>query len=358
MSQDRFLFLSLLGKIDSSYVEQSFQDWQHEEKKIFLRRYRNKIACAVLAIVLTAGCIFHTEVKAALQTVVTLISEMLGIEEDISSFTDIKNIPVTDNGITLTLEEVVLDKNQLLILVSQKFETEKEETDTELLENVKINGVKLDILKDYITDTTLDKPAHKYVLGYYLGDDIVLDDTLEIEAAFTVKRVDDGSKIGEYQYNFDASWKELEKETVRIPIEQNITISENVKFKLSTFTLNSIESNIVASCDDLPLGAEYYLKGQDDCGNKVVYRLISYENPEAVFVKETDSHISPNAIKLELQLYRHSLGELNDSSEDGEFIVEDYIDDAVSKMEPLGDSFVINIKDKANTKKEVKYSEP
>lgn len=356
MNKDKFLFLELFGEIDSLYIDKSFEPW-HEKKILLLYKCRTKIACAILVAVLVGGCVYHTEVKAALEKVAILISGMLGIEEDISSFTDKKNISVTHNGLTLTIEEVILDKNQLYILISKKFESDKKKTDTELLENVKINGTKLNILKEYITDTTLDESAHKYVLSYYLNDDILNDDNLEIEAIFTIKKADEGGEIGKYQFKFNTSYEELEKETSRIPMNQSIMVSENVELKLSMLTLNSVESSIVANCKDLPLGNEYYLKGKDNCGNQVVYRLFSYENPDIVFVKEIDSHISPNATKLELQLYQHNLGELNSISEEGEFIAEDYIDENGSEMEPVGDSFVVNIK-KANTEKEVKYTKP
>lgn len=341
--KDKFLFLDLLGNIDDSFIEQSFLPWD-KKREPFFQKYHTKIACAILAVLLAGGCIFHTEVEAALRKVTTFISEMLGIKEDISSYTEIKNIPVTKNGLTLTLEEVILNKEELLILVSQKFEDDTEDMDTELLENVKINGKKADILKNYITDATLYKPTQKYVLEYYLNESTEASVPLKIEATFTVKRVDNGDEIGKYRFDFHASGEELEKNTVRIPVTHSIVLSNGSELELQTFTWNPVESTIVAKCNNLPLGNEYYLKGEDDCGNSITYRLLSYENPKMVFTNEKNSFISPNASHIKLQLYRHSLGELISSSENEEFIIEDFLDKNVSKMDKISKRFAINIK--------------
>lgn len=242
------------------------------------------------------------------------------------------------------MEEVVLDKNQFFILLSQKFESDDAQVDTVLLQEVKINGVPLDTLNEYITDATLDEPIHNYLLSYYLDDSIVPEGNVEIDALFTLKNADNRSKIGKYHFAFHTTPEELEEKTVRIPMNQNIVITEDSELKLSEITFNCIESTIVGNCDKLPMGAEYYLKGQDDYGNEVTYRRLSYENPKVVFVKETDCHIAPDAEKLELQLYRHSWGEPDNASEERDFIVGGSIDDDVSEMEPIEDSFIVNIR--------------
>lgn len=344
MNRDEYDFLKLLSEVDERLVCEAGEMRKiHPNEKSSLSR-ELKAACAAFFILAGSMAVFHTEVEAAFQKMVTMISEMLGIEEDLSSFADVKGIPISQNGLTLTLEEVVLDKNQFFILLSQKFESDDAQVDTVLLQEVKINGVPLDTLNEYITDATLDEPIHNYLLSYYLDDSIVPEGNVEIDALFTLKNADNGSKIGKYHFAFHTTPEELEEKTVRIPMNQNIVITEDSELKLSEITFNCIESTIVGNCDKLPMGAEYYLKGQDDYGNEVTYRLLSYENPKVVFVKETDCHIAPDAEKLELQLYRHSWGEPDNASEEGDFIVGGSIDDDVSEMEPIEDSFIVNIR--------------
>lgn len=340
---NQFLFLDLFGNIDDSLIAQSFLPWEDRHNSI-LYKYRNKIACAILTIILAGGCIFHTEVEAAMRKVATLISEMLGIEEDISSFTEIQNIPVTINGLTLTLEEVVFSDDQLVILISQTFDEDKKVFDTEIIEDLKVNGKKAGILKDTITDATVNTLAQKYVFSYYLDEDIAITNMMEIEAAFTVRRADNSKEIGKYVFKFKASPDELENNTISIPVNQSIHVPGQDEIKLVSFKLNSIESNITATCTDLPLGAEYYLKGKDNFGNQVIYRLLSYDNPKLVFVNEVTKPISPNVSSIELQLYKHSLGKLIYSYEDDEVVEEDFVDENVSQMEKVGESFTINIR--------------
>lgn len=346
MNRDEYDFLKLLSEVDERLVCEAGEMRKtktHPTEKSSLI-WELKVACAVLFILAGSMAVFHTDVEAAFQKMVTMISEILGIEEDISSFADVKGIPISQNGLTLTLEEVVLDKNQLFMLLSQKFESDDAKVDTVLLQEVRINRVPLDILNEYITDATLEEPIHNYLLSYYLEDSVVPEGNVEMDAMFTVSNADNGSEIGKYHFTFHTTPEELEEKTVRIPMNQNIVIAEDSELKLSEITVNCIESTIVGNCDKLPMSAEYYLKGQDDYGNEVTYRLLSYENPKAVFVKETDCHIAPDAEELELQLYRHSWGEPDSASEEGEFIIGGSIDDDVSEMEPIGDSFIVNIR--------------
>ncbi len=345
MSKDDMLFLKVFGDIDDFFIEQSFVAW-NPKNNTFFWKYHKKIACVILGILFATVCIFHTEVQATLKKATTLLGEILNIKEDISSYTEIKNIPITKNGLTLTLKEVVLDKNQLLILVSKKFEDEKENTNIELSYSVKINGKEAKICKSCITDDAPDKIAEQYVVGYYLTDDMKIRNPAQIEAIFTANRVSDNSKIGTYKFNFTASWEELEKNTIRMPINQSIILPEKSELKLSDFTWNNVESNIVGECDNLLLGYEYYLSGQDNNGKQVTYTLLSYENSQAIFVNEEDKQISSSATSVELQLYRQSLGTLLSSSEDDEFVEEDFLGEDTPTVEKIGDSFKINMKRK------------
>ena len=163
MNKNHFLFLSLFGSIDDELVIRSEKPWRETQNTLALRKYLTGAACAAVIILLSMACIFHSEVKAALHKFTTAIGEMLGISEDISSYTEIKNSSVTKNGLTLTLEEVILDKNQLFLLVSQKFEDGRQIIDTELSDHVKVNGRKLPVKIQHKTDACPEAPAGKYV---------------------------------------------------------------------------------------------------------------------------------------------------------------------------------------------------
>lgn len=342
MKEDDMLFLKIFGDIDETLIKQSFEPWNAASTHFWVR-YKYKIACAMLCMLFATTCIFHTEVKATLEKAATLISEMLHIKEDISNYAEVKDIPITKNNLTLTLQGVVLDKNQLLILVSRKFENKNEITDIDLSYSVKINGKDAIWKRSYFDDES-NKVSGKYIMEYYLDESMKSSNPAQIEAIFTVNRTDDGSKIGTYTFDFSASWEELEKDTIRTSLEQSISISDDTQLILSDFTLNSIESNIVAKCNNLSPGYEYYLKGKDNLGNEVSYSILSYENPNVIFIEDDDKKISMNATSVELQLYRQTLGSLVSSSEDDEFIEEDFFDDGSSTLEKIGDKFTINFK--------------
>lgn len=89
---------------------------------------------------------------------------------------------------------------------------------------------------------------------------------------------------------------------------------------------------------------EYSLKGKDNFGDSVTYRLMAYENPLAVFVKDEGCMISPDASSLELQIYKVRAGKVISSVKADEYIIEDAIDEDVSEEEIIGDAFAIRIK--------------
>lgn len=346
MNKNHFLFLSLFGSIDDELVIRSEKPWQGSQNTLALRKYLTGAACAAVIILLSMACIFHSEVKAALHKFTTAIGEMLRISEDISSYTEIKNSSITKNGLTLTLEEVILDKNQLFLLVSQKFEDGRQIIDTELSDHVKINGRKLHVKIQHKTDASPEAPAGKYVLNYYLDKDFCLEDPVEIEAVFTVNKIHNMDEIGKYRFIFHASMEKSNQRTAVVQSGQVITLSDGTPITIKDFLFNSVESTITAVCENLPPGREYYLKGKDNLGNQVTYRLLSYENPKMVFVIDNNGYLSPNASNVELQLYEHSsLGTLIDSEEDDSFMEESFLDENVYQMTKIGNAVTIHLTD-------------
>ena len=78
----------------------------------------------------------------------------------------------------------------------------------------------------------------------------------------------------------------------------------------------------------------------------MTYRLLSYENPEMVFVIDNNGYLSPNASNVELQLYEHSsLGTLIDSEEDDSFMEESFLDENVYQMTKIGNAVTIHLTD-------------
>ena len=80
-----------------------------------------KIAAAGIILLITAGCTlkYQEDVKAALQRVTSWIGQALGIENgDTDSYTNVVGKSISRDGITITLNEIVMDSKNLWIAYS------------------------------------------------------------------------------------------------------------------------------------------------------------------------------------------------------------------------------------------------
>ncbi|MDC7287703.1 hypothetical protein NXH76_07815 [Blautia schinkii] len=113
--------------------------------------------------------------------------------------------------------------------------------------------------------------------------------------------------IGEYDFLFKASPRELEAETKETFLNERISIDDDRQLELNEFRYNILDSSIYGRLDFLRDGEEYFLIGEDNLGNPIQYSVQSYENPGITFRLDTmdfeHGRISPKAGFLTLQLY-------------------------------------------------------
>lgn len=342
--KDELRFMELLGGIDMELISQAGQPWV--KKRMHIKMFQIKVACAILIVLLGLSCAFHTEVKAALEKFTTTIGQLLGIKEDISPYTQIINAPITKNGMTITLKEVILDQDEIAVSFSAKMDNSQYKEPL-LWNDIWIDGHKLVSQKTFKSDDEVGELERDYVIAYRLGKEIELDETVNIKILFRPTDSQNEQLIGKYEFSFNAARTELATDTVNLPLKQEIAINDGKSIRLNKFTWNSIESSIIGECEDLPLNTDYYLKGEDNLGNQVEYWKLSYISPEITFVKYVGD-ISPKASSLELQVYLHydTNMKIINSEEQDDITLEDSTGDDAYQIEPFGEKFTIQIKDK------------
>ena len=135
-----FKTLELIGDLDDKYIYEASKPWKKQHR--FSRMQRKwKIAAAGIILLITAGCTlkYQEDVKAALQRVISWIGQALGIENgDTDSYTNVVGKSISRDGITITLNEIVMDSKNLWIAYSDsedlndKNHTGKEQTKKDL----------------------------------------------------------------------------------------------------------------------------------------------------------------------------------------------------------------------------------
>ena len=68
----------------------------------------------------------NSHVQAAVKEFTTKIGELMGFSKDLSAYTEVINQVQTKSGISLTINEVILDNYSLIVSVKPDYEEKKE----------------------------------------------------------------------------------------------------------------------------------------------------------------------------------------------------------------------------------------
>ena len=150
------------GKMDAALVERCLNrcieisrrnnkeaslPWK--KRNVNLKLKLAKIAAAGVVIALLIGGLGHPhEIKAAWEQITSWIQTALGINENVESYIDSVGKTITKNGISITLDEIAADKENLWVAISDNINDSKEK-ETILLTEVEINGKRYEIYRGY-----------------------------------------------------------------------------------------------------------------------------------------------------------------------------------------------------------------
>lgn len=395
-----FKTLELIGDLDDKYIYEASKPWKKQHR--FSRMQRKwKIAAAGIILLITAGCTlkYQEDVKAALQRVTSWIGQALGIENgDTDSYTNVVGKSISRDGITITLNEIVMDSKNLWIAYSDsedlndKNHTGKEQTkkdltsqntdsDTQntiedkiLFTEVRINGQEIHqgLGQRTVNNNALSENPIT-VEDFTIGEEINTERTVNIEFKVWSIAMSDAetweniqkiqANTQPYTFKLTTSKKELEKNTVDINLDQNIKFDSNI-LNLTEFRWNPFESTIYGTYDGtVYIDSDYYLIGTDDQGNKICYQETGRNGEETAFQQTIDpeftvyKEISPEAKLITLQLYEvkndttHQVFEEKTDKDSSDDVYEEsagYVynegesptDDAI----PIGDKFTVQIR--------------
>ena len=341
-----FKTLELIGDLNDKYIYEASRPWKKQHR--FSRIHRSwKIAAAGIILLIMVGCTlrYQEEVKAELQKVTSWIGQALGIENgDTDSYTNVVEKSISRDGITITLNEIVMDSKNLWIaysdsedlnnknhfgkeqkdLISQDTDSDTQDTieDKILFTEVRINGqeIQLGLGQRTVNNNALSEDPIT-VEDFTIGKEINTEGTVNIElkvwpiAMADADTWEDIQKIQTntepYTFKLTTSKEELKKNTVNLNLDQNIKFDSNI-LNLTEFRWNPFESTIYGTYHGtvyIDGDSDYYLIGTDDQGNKICYQETGRNGEETAFIQTIDpeftgyKEISPKAKSITLQLY-------------------------------------------------------
>lgn len=238
------------------------------------KNHRNTAAIAAAA-VLCVGLFSFTPVSAIaaqkLMTAAVTLGDFLGITGDLAPYTTVIGKSVSDKGITIQLEEVVLNGDSLVVHTILRSEQELADAGASMNGTVYINGRAASFGAGG-GSKQIDKNTSEEVLSYGLETDLFEDDglsgTLNVRLVYDACLVNGEEVRGDWSFAFQTSGDELAGSTKTIPLNQTFTLGGKEGI-LERLTQNAVGTQAFLTYQNDAASYVFQLVGQDDKGRQV-----------------------------------------------------------------------------------------
>lgn len=305
-----FDFSKEMGKIDEQLVQDAQQPWK-KKRESFFHLCGKKAAVFILVLLLGGIYLISPGAQASVRALTGKIGLSLGLDGNLEPYTEIIHSAVTKKGVTLKLEEVILDEDQLLVSLQEDFGHEKDMY-FNISEKTKINGKKLNCMGSGVYDQKMAAEENELFFGEKEDrlseiqkqptqkkreEILALDyDRIKLnEGRNKINLVIDGfsreedRKKATWKFSFFLSAEELHKQTVRQSLGMQIYAYDDFHIHLQELKMNRISSRIMTRLSE-PIynGFTLMLKGKDSEGNPIRYVEGSYYPDNQQFMFKTD----------------------------------------------------------------------
>lgn len=277
MSEKKYGLLDVLQHADEQMIYEAGQPWENRRKNL---AGRAGMRVAGLLLVLAVGLmgIFHEQVEAAISEITSLLAAHWGNSRDLSSYAKSIHQTQTNNGIRMTIEEVVMDTNRIRVCAEVSVEPDSS-VKAENLENfenlwaaigsVWIDGEYLDGIvltgsyiwtEDEYTDERMSAGTDaagsgRVYLEYSFEEGAVSDDMSEVELMIWLKqKEEDGSfdAAGEFRFSFEATKEQLQAESHTIPLDVDIDAGSGLTLHPKELRYTDLGGRITVNCSSDP----------------------------------------------------------------------------------------------------------
>lgn len=311
---DNYEEINVNKELIKSKVKSKLNKRKNKSKKI--------LAAGISGIIIIGGLfVFRQPVYANMYKVIYDIKNALGLESNLDDYKTVVGKSITENGLTITLNEVVLDKDTLIVSTTYNYEKELENGNIMGCASIYVNG-KLMGLGGSGSGTAIDKNTVEEVLRYDLGEEVKGD--LDVKIVYSnpfyfennIEKTINGTWVFEFKTNGD----ELALDTKTINLNQSFDLSKDEIITLKEYRTNALGSNILYDRKIHNKELVYYdvkLVGKDDLGNNVEFYLVSTnENKGKLKLANLDKKLDKNVTKLKLVPYAskqpNTSGKMND----------------------------------------------
>jgi len=280
-----------------------------ERKKYHNRLFRLSSVAAILAFcVLTsigfASPSFAANVKNVSNTISSNISNFLGLQKNLDEYQTVINKAVTDQSITVKLNEVILNGSALTVSYSINSNIKLESMESlHALNEIYVNGKRASSGSSG-GSRNMDNYTTQEVMTYLL-DKVDSNADINIKILCSSILVNGKETKGSWNFEFKTNGSKLLIDTKEILLNYKITLENGGEYTLRKYTDNSLGQEIYASTSDPKKLIYVALRGFDDLGNKVEFTLRHQGEDNALFTLEKyfNGNLNENAKTLTLTPY-------------------------------------------------------
>lgn len=294
------------SSIDEGYAEMNNNKSQEKHKKL----KKNMIAAALAIAVGTTALrtVFSNEVTATLKLAMFDVGNYLGISKNLDDYKTVIDKAISKNGITVQLNEVILDKDEVIVSTTIKSDKSLGENGNILMfGEVYINGKSMSGSAGG-SSKQIDEFTEERVLAYTLDKELGKGDlSIEIKYNEGILNIDGKeTKVkGPWNFEFKSNGDTLATNTSSIKLNTSFELENGQRITLNEYRSNVVGQKIDYSIEDKDKNNSYsvILKGYDDLGNKVEFYASHEEMTKGLFKNERQTPISEDANTLILTPY-------------------------------------------------------
>jgi hypothetical protein len=269
---------------------------------------KNIVAAAIIGIIGTTflGSLFSNEVVAAVKLTMFDIKNYLGVNNNLDEYSTIVNEAVSKNGITVQLNEVILDKDEIIVSTTVKSNKNLSNNGNIMMfGDVYINGKKLSSSAGG-SGKQIDDYTEENVISYALDEELNTGDLyIEIKYDEALLTIDGNEKQvkGPWSFKFISNGDALSTNTNSITLNNSFILDNGQEIILNEYRSNAIGQKIYYSIENKNKNNLYSLelRGYDDLGNEVEF-YSSHEEMTTGLIKN-QTKISDDAKILTLTPY-------------------------------------------------------
>ncbi len=255
-----------------------------ETKKGGFKKYASAAAVFLVGVgVIGVG--YSQNTYGDISNIFHTIGQSLGIVESLEKYSTVINQSVEDQGITVTLKEVILDQDEILYSYSTVFEEALGDSHTSMSGNVFING-RMAVSGGTGTSVRSDDYTVEEVQIDTL-DGIDTKEEMNIKIAFTSVWINGEERKGNWAFEFRASGEDLMADTKAFMLDNTISLEDGSMITLQKMTVNKIGPKIYFEQNSENFLYQMELRGEDNLGNPVVFYIASVQDGSGVFKLET-----------------------------------------------------------------------